>query len=217
MHPYLVSAAAVQQTADERTAAAAPEDFVVGPGFASVFDAGHPVSVVGVASDREFYAAACVLRRSVTEREVFFIDPPLFEILEEPFLRKSVSCHDHQSGGRCVKPVDYAGATHPVQHAYVRIAEKKTVHQRAAPVPRGRVHDKPRRFIYHDDVFVLIDRFKVDILRLEVERFGRRHSDGDDIAVGEFYRRFYPALGVELCLSFFYKLLGKCAAYAQQS
>ena len=83
--------------------------------------------------------------------------------LHQLVLRLLGPCYDHEPRGVAVKAVYDAG---PREMCVLRIAEEDAVHQRAVRDSRARMDDEPRGLVDDDDVLVLIDRLKGNILRL---------------------------------------------------
>ena len=63
------------------------------------------------------------------------------------------------------------------------------VDERAARMPRRRMHDEPGRLVDHDEVVVLVDDRERDRLRLRLGRHRRRHDERDARARARLERR----------------------------
>ena len=97
---------------------------------------------------------------------------------------------DKQSGGTLVEPVHDAGPLDPADARQARptMADQR-VDQRAGRMARRRMDDEPGRLIDHDQMLVLINHGKLDVLADEGRFLRRRRLEGDPCARREPHRR----------------------------
>ena len=94
---------------------------------------------------------------------------------------RAIILGDHQEAARVLvepvhdaRPPDAADA----RQAVAAMGDER-VDERAARMPRRRMHDEPCRLVDHDEVVVLVDDRERDRLRLRLGRRRRRHDERD--------------------------------------
>ena len=104
---------------------------------------------------------------------------------------RAIVLGDHQEAARVlVEPVHDARPPHAAdaRQAVAAMGDER-VDERAARMPRRRMHDEPGRLVDHDEVVVLVDDRERDRLRLRLGRRGRRHDERDARARARLERR----------------------------
>ena len=124
-----------------------------------------------IAADRRVDPPAG-LHLAPDQRDVFLLDLALVKLARQLLVRGVVLGDDHQPGGAAVEPVHDAGPLFAADAAQIVDVVEQRVHQRAARVPGGRMHDHARRLVDDDEVVVLVeDRQRQRFgLRLGVDR-----------------------------------------------
>jgi hypothetical protein len=89
----------------------------------------------------------------------------------------------HQPGGVLVETVHDARPLHPADaRETVAAMGNQRIDQRAAGMPRGRMHDEPRRLVDHDQLVVLEHDLERDVLARGLRLLGLRHVHHDRVA-----------------------------------
>ena len=106
-------------------------------------------------------------------------------------LMRAIILGDHQEAARVlVEPVHDARPPHAAdaRQAVAAMGDER-VDERAARMPRRRMHDEPGRLVDHDEVVVLVDDRERNRLRLRLGRHDRRHDERDARARARLERR----------------------------
>ncbi len=151
--------------------------------FAAALADGALLARMRVAVEWGVDGAARTLGRTPDQRQIVALDRALAlvgELIAEPAMGAVVLGHHHQAGGVLVEPMNDAGpldAADPGQ-AVAAMGDQR-VDQRAAGMPRRRVHDEARRLVEHDQRIVLVDDVERDCLGRGLCRLGlgQRHSN----------------------------------------
>ena len=132
----------------------------------------------GIAADRRVDPSSG-LHDAPDERDVFLLDLAIAKLTRELLVRGVVLGDDHQARRAAIEPVHDAGPLLAADAAEIVDVMEQRVHQRAARVAGGRMHDHAGGLVDDDDVAILIDDRQRQRLRLRRRIDRLRHVDGD--------------------------------------
>jgi hypothetical protein len=124
------------------------------------------VPVLLIAPDRLFHAAAQQTGRARHEREIFFLQLALLELLREPAVREVALRHQNHPRGLAIQPVHDArpfDASDPAQLAFA--VREERMNKGVIPRARTGMHDHARGLVDREHVLVLEYHFQRNLHR----------------------------------------------------
>jgi len=85
------------------------------------------------------------------------------QLLDQPVVRTQIARYHHHAGGVLVESMHYAGARQLLQ---TRVVREQAVDQCSVPMPGRGMNHQVSRFVDDKDIFILVQDFKIDSLRL---------------------------------------------------
>ena len=116
----------------------------------------HLLAIRRIAADRRVNPAPG-LHDAPDQRDVFLLDLAIVKLARQLLMRGVVLGDDHQARGAAIEPVHDARPFLAADAAEIVDVMEQRVHQRAARVAGGRMHDHAGRLVDDDDVAVLVD------------------------------------------------------------
>jgi len=187
MHTDLVCAAGLDVAADccKTEAGVCRQQLVSCDGCLAVsFHYGHLLSIEWGTSDQVLDSSLCGDGNAMDDGEIRLLHIGVGREL----LCENIHCalslgDDHHAGGVLIESMDYAGTGDATDACEGRAVVKKGVDEGAGEMSGCGMHDKPGGFVYDDDVVVLVQDCKRDVLW--VWNGGYRRGNGqDDVIAG---------------------------------
>src|ERR1700722_3843877 len=183
---YLMGAAGLELASDQACRAEAFLEPPVGGGVPTALFShdGHFLAMARIASNGPLDLACMNVEPAPNERQIFAFERAGAAVVGEEVgeaLMRGVGFGDDEEPGRVlVEPVHDTGPLDPADARQARSAmADQRVDQRARRVARRRMDDEPGRLVDHDQMIVLVDHGKFDVLAQKgrVLRHGRLEDD----------------------------------------
>src|SRR6202035_2881064 len=149
--------AGVEVTAQESMAATPLDDLVAGPCVTPAADHRHPLSLLGVASDRPFELTSVGFQAAANDRHVGAAERAVFELRRKGAVAHVVACNDYQPGSSLVETVDDAGSGHAADRRPAPTPAEQRMDECACVMAGSGVHDHARGLVEDSEVLVFVD------------------------------------------------------------
>lgn len=122
---------------------------------ASVGDDRHPLPVLGIPADRRFDSCLGIWQLADRNRPVLATHASSLKLVCQIAMTLVVARDHHHAGGIPVESVDDPRSLHATDGRPLGTPSQQAMHQRAGPMSGARMDHQPRRFVDHQEVFVL--------------------------------------------------------------
>jgi hypothetical protein len=166
----LVGSACQEFTPDEGYFARSVQEFIVGAAFLTGRIDHDTAAIGGTAAERQGNRPRRRLRRAVHDREVLLPYAPAGAVALDLRMDFSRDGYEHDARGTFVEArddprLDVTVRARRVPTAATAEMPQKPVEERSRPVLISRVDDHSRRFVYGDQMLILIQNHEADWLR----------------------------------------------------
>ena len=142
----------------------------------------HQFTVGGIPPDWGFDAPCWRGWFPIHQRQVKFLHDASSELVLKPSMRPFIFCHNDQTRGFFIQPVDNSRAFLAAYPFHLGRVSKRGMDESPAVVTRRRVHHHPGGFIHHKQIIVLENNIQRDILSHQAAGDWRGDPDFDFLA-----------------------------------